>query len=264
MNFQGRCSYTNDSKGLVLNEFIPNNLKEQFKVVAVSGGTVDNSSLIDKLLRKVRRHRDPIVFVWLGTCELTKKIGKYTSIRHYPFKYQNIEYTIDQYIELRDKIKNLNLGASVTFLECPYYSIHSFNKRNKALNETTISKTKSIQEKGSSLKVVCKKNYPTLVINKYKNKRVAAFKSMVDNDLSNLVDYYNEHIRILNKFKPPRISQDIIDSRKGRKKRKTTYRKNFTLYKDGIHPEETLANLWLYKFIELAVEIDQQLQGCGY
>lgn len=154
MNFQGRCSYISDSKGLVLNEFIPNNLKEQFKVVAVSGGTVDNSSLIDKLLRKVRRHRDPIVFFWLGTCELTKKkkIGKYISIRHYPFKYQNIEYTIDQYIELGDKIINLNPGASVTFLEYPYYSINIYNKRNKIHNGTTISKTKSIEKKGIILK----------------------------------------------------------------------------------------------------------------
>ena len=36
-------------------------------------------------------------------------------------------------------------------------------------------------------------------------------KSKVDKELCTLVDYYNEQLRLLNKHKTPRISQDIRD-----------------------------------------------------
>jgi hypothetical protein len=40
---------------------------------------------------------------------------------------------------------------------------------------------------------------------------VVTGKSKVDKELCTLVDYYNEQLRLLNKHKTPRISQDIRD-----------------------------------------------------
>jgi CO dehydrogenase/acetyl-CoA synthase beta subunit len=55
------------SKWLALKEFIPCNLEDKI--------TVADQKLKDKLLELVKKSRDPIVLVWLGTCELTEKKG---------------------------------------------------------------------------------------------------------------------------------------------------------------------------------------------
>ena len=122
-------------------------------------------------------------------------------------------------------------------------------------NNTTI-----VKRKGRSLQVTKRKQYPVLIINKYRKSRVVTSKSKVDKELCTLVDYYNEQLRLLNKHKTPRISQDIIVSRKGKHIAKVQYPKNFT---NGIHPSRKLAKLWLYKFIEVIIEVDEYLLGCG-
>ena len=159
-------------------------------------------------------------------------------------------------------------------------------------------------------------------------------KSKVDKELCTLVDYYNEQLRLLNKHKTPRISQDIRDrpfnlkggvmvfcfvqnfffgqhemffqnstlgymtktlnqiifvpppkseyffrkknhnppfklngrslivSMKDKHIAKVQYQKNVNVYTDGIHPSRKLAKLWLYKFIEVVIEVDEYLLGC--
>ena len=78
VNINRKVFLYSDSKGLSLKEFIPSNLKDKITVVT----TVADRKLKDKLLELVEKSRDPIVLVWLGTCELTDKKGKYISIRH--------------------------------------------------------------------------------------------------------------------------------------------------------------------------------------
>lgn len=85
-----------------------------------------NEPFEKKLLKYVEEVNNPIVLIWLGTCEITKKEGKYASLRDYPF--QNIENTLTDYRTLRDKIKRGNENASVHFIECPCYSITRYNK----------------------------------------------------------------------------------------------------------------------------------------
>ena len=169
---------------------------------------------------------------------------------------------LDDYVDLIDRIKRANKQAEVIFLECPYYSTYIYNKTIKQEATDNIRSAKTVTKKGKTIKVVCKKQYHQLVINKIKNQRNIAFQSQADKELHSLVDYYNERIQKLNTYQSPRISLDIIDGRKGRKKAKTVYRKNFKLYVDGIHPGTTLARLWLFKFIELAVEIEAQILAC--
>jgi hypothetical protein len=47
----------------------------------------------------------------------------------------------------------------------------------------------------------------------------------------------------------PRISQDIIASCKGARAERTSYRKNWNVYSDGIHPVRALTRLFLYLLI---------------
>jgi hypothetical protein len=55
----------------------------------------------------------------------------------------------------------------------------------------------TIVKKGRSLQVTKRKQYPVLIINKYRKSRVVASKSKVDKKLCTLVDYYYEQLRLL-------------------------------------------------------------------
>ena len=77
----------------------------------------------DNLLRQITAVDNPLILVWLGTCEITRKDDKYISLREYP--YQSIEFALTEYRVLKDQIIQANISAKVLFLDCPYYSITS-------------------------------------------------------------------------------------------------------------------------------------------
>ena len=90
-------------------------------------------------------------------------------IRHYNYKYQNVEYKLDEYRELLSKIKKANPTATVIVLECPYYSIYAYNSRNNTVNRTSKDNNNNatiVKTKGPSLQVTKRKQYPVLIINK--------------------------------------------------------------------------------------------------
>ena len=97
-------------------------------MIAKSGSTVENETVVSKLLGTVRKRNNPIVIIWLGACEITKKTGKYVKVRQYThIKILNLHYQNTE-IELKSRIKEENNTAKVIFLECPYYSITRYNK----------------------------------------------------------------------------------------------------------------------------------------
>ena len=66
-------------------------------------------------------------------------------------------------------------------------------------------------------------------------------------------------MKILNKnVATPRLSQDQILSNKRKKDIRVRYRINYNLLSDGVHPENIIAKLWLYKMIELAIEMIEE------
>ena len=86
-------------------------------------------------------------------------------------------------------------------------------------------------------------------------KRTVELKTNIDKELNNQVDYFNQQIKLINvKYKSTRLSQDLISSGKNRYS-KGRYNTNYGLLKDGVHPTVTLAKLWIYKFIQLSVEV---------
>jgi hypothetical protein len=77
---------------------------------------------------------------------------------------------------------------------------------------------------------------------------IAAYRA--DNQVCCMVDYFNDHLRLINRnCGTPRISQDIIASRKGVRAERTSYRKNWNVYSDGIHPVRALARLLLFPYL---------------
>ena len=77
-----------DSKGEGLRELIPDFVGNKFRILSAKGATVYNKRHVNSLLRLVKELKDPIILVWLGTCEITRKVGKYIKLYKYP--YQNI------------------------------------------------------------------------------------------------------------------------------------------------------------------------------
>ena len=117
-----------DSKGDCLKDVIPNFVGRRFKILSRPGATIFNRRHVKALLKLVKDCTDPIVLVWLGTCEVIKKdkVDKYIYTHRYP--YQNIEFALTEYREVEIEIPKANPLATVYYLECPYYSITRANK----------------------------------------------------------------------------------------------------------------------------------------
>jgi len=243
-----------DSKGLCLKNLIPHSLSGRFHVVAKRGATVHDEVLINVLLRKLKNARKPVVFVWLGTCELTKKEGKYISLRQ--DTYQNIEDTLTEYRNLKDLIKKANKHAKVLFVECPYYSITRWNSRHISKQQANIIRSVCKVSNRDNKKLNNGYFASLKVIRRYREKREAR-NSKIDKQLSVAIDYYNEHLKLINKCNTPRISQDIISSCKRKNKVHIRYRKNYNLFQDGIHPLRPLIKLWSQKFLLLADKLSK-------
>ena len=236
-----------DSKGEGLRELIPDFVGNKFRILSGKGATVYNKRHVNSLLRLVKELKDPIILVWLGTCEITRKVDKYIKLYKYP--YQNIEFILTEYRKLRYQIRRKNPSASLYFIECPCYSITKSNKPKNIVVNSTINLGK-VNER-----------YPSLIVNKIREVREIQWAAKVDKEVSTQIDYYNDHLKLLNRgISTPRLSQDIIVSNKSRVDPRVKYKKNYNLMHDGVHPIRTLAKLWAVKLVETALELSEE--GC--
>jgi hypothetical protein len=60
--------------------------------------------------------------------------------------------------------------------------------------------------------------------------------------------------------KSPRLSQDLIASHKVSYSSRIIYIEHFGLLHGGVHPIRTLANLWMYKLIQVTVEVSEDCE----
>ncbi|CAG2247560.1 unnamed protein product [Mytilus edulis] len=161
--------------------------------------------------------------------------------------------TIENKHHIEDLLQKLKSSSSdnpivyictVLCIDCPYYSITRANNKY------------AIRKEGNERPKPNKK--PSLVINKFKKNRVVQLSTEIDNQVCNQVDYYNRQIKLINRnTATPRLSQDLIISNKSKKDRRVRYRKNYNLLQDGVHPTRTIAKLWIYKLIDLALELSE-------
>lgn len=198
-----------DSKGRSLLPYI--NYRNKINLVFRGGATIRNDFLQSYTLDKIAKLLNPVVILWFGSCEMTRKQGKYISLVNNP------EHKLDQikndYIAYKQQIMNANKNSTIIFLECPYQSIVIWN-------------------------FVKGHPYP------------GAFKDE-QKILEQYVTKLNRIIKELNGDQVvPHLSQDMIFSIK-KKKRASKYLKNFSLLTDGVHPSKTLSKLWHLRIMRM-------------
>ncbi|CAC5370325.1 unnamed protein product [Mytilus coruscus] len=151
------------------------------------------------------------LYVWLGTCNLTQKDGRYISLR------STDNSTVDKCVEYIQKIINLKKehpSCKITILEIPIYSISKYNKSLRHPSpEQFESQDKQLEE------------------------QVHTLNSYIRNINSALGVYSLQ------------FSTDIQNHRKVKAHKHPENRNyyNFELYSDGLHPGHTLARYWLRK-----------------
>lgn len=175
------------------------------------------------LTSKVNQFGNIVLFVFLGTCELTKistfsrgsgyaRVKRYIELRHSDdntaFSY--VRGQIDRFYQLVSNYPTV----SIVFLEIPPYSIQEWNKYQ---------------------------GHPDP-------------KSFLPQDLKlyERISIINDYIKLVNEFssvKSPRFDLDLKRTRKsqGDSHRRTSL--NFSNYKDGIHPKPLLARVWMKRIL---------------
>lgn len=176
-----------------------------------AGATIENSFLNSFTLNRIKRAYRPIVILWLGTCELTTKRGKFIRlVEDVETRLLEIER---KYSDYKDKILNTNGQSTVIFLECPYFSIPVWNKI-----------------KGHY--------YPEC----FEEEQILLEKAI--KDLNSIFKGLNGCLRV------PKLSIDMEFSiKKKRKPRK--YFQNYKTLTDGVHPGKEIARLWYLRIIRM-------------
>ena len=87
------------------------------------------SALVDliqeRIEKAIKKHRNIVIYVWSGTCNITAKEGKFIKLRHRDNK--TIDLIVNQYrraIKIVDKFP----GAEIKFIDCSLQSIVKYNK----------------------------------------------------------------------------------------------------------------------------------------
>lgn len=165
------------------------------------------------LEKKVQYYGKIILYVWLGTCDLTSRQGKYIDLRHNDdgTSLAYLRCQIDRYLTFVSNFPSVK----IVFLEIPPYSIQTWN--------------------------ACKGH-----------KNPYSFHSQ-DLVLSERISIVNEYIRSVNEYSgvtSPKFRLDLLRYRKAN--RENSFKRtslNFSNYNDGIHPNNLLARCWMKRIV---------------
>jgi len=157
--------------------------------------------------RETRRLGKIVVYLWLGTCDLTTKRqdGRIFLCEQ---DYSKVEYIVRKYKELSTFLHRA--GCRVIILETPYYSIKYWNVYWCQSDREEFSEDDNI------------------------------LKKQIDN-----LNYQIEEINRGNQVHAPKLNLDLQRSR--RKRRGTGYFTDWKLLADGIHPIRIIARIWRLK-----------------
>ena len=167
--------------------------------------------IVKNLPYKVQQFETLVLYVWLGTCDLTFKEGKYIKLRHTTDQQaqQYLVYQINKWIQFVRKFSTVKL----IFLEIPPYSITQWNS--------------------------------------YKGHANPQIFHQDDKVLLRRICYLNEYLTEVNFQSGVQSPKFILDTLLYRKKQGETRRShvNYKLFKDGVHPSQLLARCWTKKLI---------------
>lgn len=116
-----RAFVVTDSKGRYLQRSLEH--RDYIQFIWRGGARIGDESLLDALREKIVDMQEPLVFIWLGTCDLTK-IGARKRIS---LRGMGIPQLRAALLEMKTKVLAINNSSTVIFLRCPIYSIVKWN-----------------------------------------------------------------------------------------------------------------------------------------
>lgn len=200
-----------DSKGRELKK-----QRESNTHVAVhfQGGAKLRNFHLDACIKRHLNDRSvtkPIILIWLGTCELTKRGNNGFQLQPNITSYTN--NLISSYQMYKNELLDINPRATVLFLECPYFHLQTFNLEKGHINSNiSISEQKSLER---------------------------------------AIIHYNNSLITLNGISAPLISEDLVKYGKGKQRRRMQKNIDYRQLSDGCHPSPSISRLWLLRFIKL-------------
>ena len=206
-NIKKKVVLVTDSKGRYLKAVSEPQSEDIIWIIHPGSKCIHNKKWLNKNIHRLRETYGPLhVYFWLGTCDLTNKVGKKIKL------VDNIDATVQEltqeYTEVIDLCKKEQCTA--TILEMPYYSISIWNK-TKSPTESDLDDT--VQDK--------------------------QLLDHIDQLNQNIKD-----INSTNGVRSPVFNADICKSRKSKGKC-TRYSIDMKLFKDGIHPDLLLSRAWI-------------------
>ena len=205
----------------------PNLIEESIKWKYKGGRTAPEGSrwLRANFKQMQRKYGEIAVYFWLGTCDMTRKLGKFIRLRK-----DYLDYAALLLIKLEKLIKFANrYNFALTFLEIPIYSIKEYNASKGHSNPD------KFVEQDKKLK------YAIQGV----NEEIAKFIQVVNEEIAKLNTSVSTH--------SPKFSCDLLRNCHN-KRRRTKYFHNFSLYKDGLHPKCLLSKFWVRRIAELVKE----------
>lgn len=200
-----------DSKGAYLRSR-PCHPNIKIKWHCQAGCTTTNRTeyLRDNTCQITESYGNIAIYLWTGTCDLTQKNGKYISLKSTQNESLLTQHkaNIEQFIKVAKENPKIR---KITILETPVYSIQRWNETKGHRDPNTFREQDTL--------------------------------------LNTQVEGINALAREFNNkcgTSSPKFSADLLGSKK-RKGEETSYRYNYKLYKDGIHPNPSLAQVWMRK-----------------
>ena len=116
-----RVFLVTDSKGRCLSRYLER--RDFLDIVWESGARVGNEGLLGRLRRKIEGLSNPIVLLWLGTCDFTEK-GRRGKLFIRGLDAGDVFKALEN---MKSEILRFNSSVRVVFLQCPFYSVKTWN-----------------------------------------------------------------------------------------------------------------------------------------
>ena len=110
-----------DSKGFSLQQQVSTEKFIDLLIISESKRSIYDTSFIWKALKSNLVKKDKaIIFIWLATCDLATKTGKYIELTHNTSRYHNkIDAIASKLSTIKAQIQARYKHSSVIILECP-------------------------------------------------------------------------------------------------------------------------------------------------
>ncbi|CAG2206322.1 unnamed protein product [Mytilus edulis] len=202
-----------DSKGNYLEKQIKPGIDHHIKFWCAKSRTTSKGLhwLQQNLAHKIGHLDNISIYIWLGTCDLTAFDPKTRYVTLHPKPEEAVETATQNFRNIAELLRPY-ANCKLTFIETPPYSIQQWNIKQK---------------------------HPDT--NQFINQ---------DSALSRYIYQLNQNIRTINQelgVVSPSLSVDLshCQSKNSKNRHKRLADKyNFTLYKDGVHPDPLLAQVY--------------------